>query len=251
MLEIELGAHPADEASSGEKLRAHHPPLDRLDRRKLGEETTRLLRDALLSGRYSAGDRMGVQQLAEAFGVSTMPVREALLTLTNEGLLEVLPRRGFRVAPMKLRDVEDAFRVHALVAGLLIEEAAAIISPGSIAQLREIQAEIETAFAKDLDPRELAVRVEDLNYRFHRVINHVPDAKRLRWFLRAATRYVPRRFYETVPGWTEATRVRHPPIIEALEAGDARRARKLMEEHVTDAGQLVRRHLTGSGLVQS
>ena len=226
-------------------------PLAHLARRKLGDETTRYLRDELLSGRYQAGERMGVQHLAETLGVSTMPVREALLSLANEGLLEVVPRRGFRVAAIKLRDVEDAFRVHALVAGLLIEEAAPIITPAAIAELRDVQAAIQQAFHRGLDTRQLAGEVEELNFRFHRIINHVPDARRLRWFLRAATRYVPRRFYETIPGWNEATRDRHGPIIEALETRNGARARKLMEEHVTEAGGLVRRHLQARGLLRT
>jgi DNA-binding GntR family transcriptional regulator len=222
-------------------------PLAHLARRKLGDETTRYLRDELLSGHYQAGERMGVQQLAETLGVSTMPVREALLTLANEGLLEVVPRRGFRVAAIKLRDVEDAFRVHALVAGLLIEEAAPIITPAAVGELRDVQAAIQQTFHRGLDPRALADQVEELNFRFHRTINHVPDARRLRWFLRAATRYVPRRFYETIPGWNEATRDRHGAIIEALETRDAAQARRLMEEHVTEAGGLVRRQLEARG----
>jgi DNA-binding GntR family transcriptional regulator len=177
-------------------------------------------------------------------------VREALLTLANEGLLEVVPRRGFRVAALKLRDVEDAFRVSALVAGLLVEEAAPIISPAAIAELSQVQASINDTFQRGLGSHELARQVEELNFRFHRLINHVPDAKRLRWFLRAATRYVPRGFYETVPGWNEATRDRHGPIIAALEERDAARSRQLMEEHVREAGELVRRHLAANGLLQ-
>jgi DNA-binding GntR family transcriptional regulator len=218
-------------------------PLAYLGRKKLGEETTRYLRDALLSGQYPTGERMAVHQLAESLGVSTMPVREALVTLANEGLLEVIPRRGFRVATMGPRDVEDAFRVHAHVAGLLIEEAAPIIPVATIAELRRIQAAILEGFGQPRDERQLAQSVEELNFKFHRTINHVPDAKRLRWFLRAATRYVPRRFYETIPGWNEATRDRHGAIIDALEARDAGEARRLMELHVIEAGRLVREHL--------
>ena len=218
-------------------------PLAHLGRKKLGEETTRYLRDALLSGQYATGERMAVHQLAESLGVSTMPVREALVTLANEGLLEVIPRRGFRVATMGLRDVEDAFRVHAHVAGLLIEEAAPIITAATIAELRRIQGAILESFGEPRDERQLAQRVEELNFKFHRTINHVPDAKRLRWFLRAATRYVPRRFYETIPGWNEATRDRHGAIIDALDARDASEARRLMELHVIEAGRLVCEHL--------
>jgi DNA-binding GntR family transcriptional regulator len=218
-------------------------PLAHLGRKKLGEETTRYLRDALLSGQYATGERMAVHQLADSLGVSTMPVREALVTLANEGLLEVIPRRGFRVAPMVVRDLEDAFRVHAFVAGLLIEEAAPIIPATTVAELRRIQDSIMETFGSGLEGIQLARRVEELNFKFHRTINHVPDAKRLRWFLRASTRYVPRRFYETVPGWTEATRDRHSAIIDALEARDARTARRLMELHMLEAGRLVREHL--------
>lgn len=218
-------------------------PLAHLGRKKLGEETTRYLRDALLSGQYATGERMAVHQLADSLGVSTMPVREALVTLANEGLLEVIPRRGFRVATLGLRDVEDAFRVHAFVAGLLIEEAAPIIPPATVAELRRIQNAIVETFGQNLDDLQVARRVEELNFKFHRTINHVPDAKRLRWFLRAATRYVPRRFYETIPGWMEATRDRHGAIIDALEARDASEARRLMELHVIEAGRLVREHL--------
>jgi DNA-binding GntR family transcriptional regulator len=218
-------------------------PLAHLGRKKLGEETTRYLRDALLSGQYATGERMAVHQLADSLGVSTMPVREALVTLANEGLLEVIPRRGFRVAPMVVRDLEDAFRVHAFVAGLLIEEAAPIIPAATVAELRRIQDSIMETFGSGLEGIQLARRVEELNFKFHRTINHVPDAKRLRWFLRASTRYVPRRFYETVPGWTEATRDRHSAIIDALEARDAMTARRLMELHMLEAGRLVREHL--------
>ncbi len=219
------------------------PPLAHLARKKLGQETTRYLRDALLSGQYATGERMAVHQLAESLGVSTMPVREALVTLANEGLLEVIPRRGFRVARMGLRDVEDAFRVHAFVAGLLIEEAAPIITPSTIAELRRTQDAIVASFGQVLDEHQLAHRVEELNFKFHRTINHVPDAKRLRWFLRAAARYVPRRFYETIPGWKEATRDRHGAIIDSLDARNAIDARRLMEEHVIEAGTLVREYM--------
>ena len=136
------------------------------------------------------------------------------------------------------------------MAGLLVEEAAPIISPAAIAELNEVQASIHDTFRRGLGPHELATMVEELNFRFHRIINHVPDAKRLRWFLRAATHFVTRGFYETVPGWNEATRDRHAAIIAALEARDATRSRKLMEEHVIEAGELVRQHLAASGLLQ-
>jgi DNA-binding GntR family transcriptional regulator len=221
-----------------------------LARRNLGEEATRYLRDALLSGRYRAGEKMAVQPLTLALNISAMPVREALLTLAGEGLLEATPRRGFRVARTSVRDVQDVFRVHALVAGLLAEEAAPLFDEQGIGRLLGLQNQIELTFASRVSATERSSLIEEHNFAFHRVINHVPDAPRLRWFLRASTRYVPRHFYHQIPGWVEATRSDHPKIIDALRRHDAVEARRLVELHALEAGRLVTDNLAQKGLVK-
>jgi DNA-binding GntR family transcriptional regulator len=186
---------------------------------------------------------MGVEELAEQLQVSTMPVREALITLANEGLLEVLPRRGFRVANIGLRDIEDVFKVHAFLAGLLAERAAQLITDEEMAELKQLEAQIDE-WSSDMG---YTVEIEEANFQFHRIINKAADSKRLEWFLRAATRFVPRRFYEAIPGWIEETVDQHPAIMMALETRDAEEAKRLMELHVTDAGRLVLSHLESAG----
>ena len=217
-------------------------------RPKLGEEATRYLRDGVVSGTYRPGQRMAVAELARQLGVSAMPIREALVTLANEGLLEVLPRRGFRVARIRRQDVEDMFRVHAFVAGLLAEQAALVIRDETIAELRSIQSDVERLAHQRLRLADRSAQVEQLNFQFHRTVNRVPDADRLRWFLRAATRYVPRHFYEAIPGWIDTTVGDHPGIIEALSRHDAARARGLVSDHVAKAGDLVIGHLASRGI---
>jgi len=217
-------------------------------RPKLGEEATRYLRDALVSGSFEPGQRMGVEELSKKLGVSAMPVREALVALANEGLLEVLPRRGFRVAPIRKRDILDVYRVHAFVAGLLAEAAAPIITDATIAELRRIQREVDRLSRQKLRLAERSAQIEELNFLFHRTINQVPEAERLRWFLRAATRYVPRHFYETIPGWVETTVHDHPDIIAALESRDPAKAREIVERHVAQAGEQVANHLGTRGI---
>jgi len=212
-------------------------------RPKLGEEVARSLRDALMAGAYPQGNRMGVEELAEQLQVSTMPVREALITLANEGLLEVLPRRGFRVANIGLRDIEDVFKVHAFLAGLLAERAAQLITAEELSELKRLEAQIDEWSSSAGFTQE----IEEANFQFHRIINKAADSKRLEWFLRAATRFVPRRFYEAVPGWIEETVGQHPTIMTALETRDAEEAKRLMELHVTDAGLLVISHLESAG----
>jgi DNA-binding GntR family transcriptional regulator len=114
--------------------------------------------------------------------------------------------------------------------------------------LRQVGAEVERLSRETSPSEERSALVEELNFRFHRTINQLPDAARLRWFLRAATRYVPRHFYESIPGWLDTTVSDHPQIIEALEQRDGALARRLVEQHVLSAGELIVSHLDQRGM---
>jgi DNA-binding GntR family transcriptional regulator len=216
-------------------------------RARLSEEATRSLRDAVVSGDYSPGCRMAVDDLAHQLGVSTMPVREALVALANEGLLDVLPRRGYRVANISRRDLEDIFVVHALIAGMIAERAAQAITPETLKLLRSIQPQVEEIARLGDEVPGRGARIEQLNFEFHRTINRVPDAQRLRWFLRSTTKFVPRRYYELIPEWITTTMDDHPLILEALEHRDGEAAGRMMTEHVTRAGELVVAYLDKMG----
>jgi DNA-binding GntR family transcriptional regulator len=217
---------------------------------KLGHQVAEYLRDAIIVGVYPPGERMAIEVLAEEFGVSTMPVREALITLAHEGLLESLPRRGFRVASIRLEDVEDIFVVHAFIAGVLAGRAASAMTSEIIDQLRHIDEEIRR-IGRSERTTESNAAIEQLNYEFHRTINKAPSARQLELFLRSAARFIPRRFYEAVPGWADATIEDHPALIHALERSDAAAARRLMQAHVKKAGDLVIEALRLSGWRQS
>jgi DNA-binding GntR family transcriptional regulator len=216
---------------------------------KLADVVTKALREAVVTGVFRPGDRLGVEDLATRFGVSAMPVREALTALAGEGIITGVPRRGFRVAQISRRDFEDVFSVHAFVAGRLAAEAATEISPSQLRELFSIQDElVRVAASESVSPgTSTAQRVAELNNEFHRTVNQIPDASRLRWFLRAATRYIPRRYYEEVPGWVEASVAEHSALLEALERHDAVAAEQHTVEHVLRAGRMVVTHLSDVG----
>lgn len=207
----------------------------RVGRARIGDVIERELCDSILSGRYQAGERLSPSALAQEFDVSPMPVREALVALYKAGLVELIARRGFRVAHISWRDVEDAFAVQAFTTGRLAAYAADVITPDDVERLRALQVEIEEAADGEPD----APHIETLNYEFHRAINHLSDAKHLRQFLRVATGVIPRQLHALIPGWIEATVGAHPQIIDALAAHDAGAARELAEAHVKGAGDLV------------
>jgi DNA-binding GntR family transcriptional regulator len=209
------------------------------DRPRLGDEVTQHLRDRLMKGEFRTGQRMGIDAIARELHVSTMPVREALYALAGEGLLEVLPRRGFRVARIGLNDMRDAYEVSAFISGALAERAAEWPDRRFLPELDRIQADIERLFRSAEGNPSAVEAVKSLNIKFHSTINHVSDSDRLRWFLAAASRFNPRSEYDGIAGWLEATVSEHGAIIEALKERDGAKARELVSNHIAHAGRLV------------
>lgn len=211
---------------------------------KLGAEVASQLRDLIFSGRLRPGSRLRLQDLAKSLGVSTTPIREALLVLEKEGLLESEQHRGFRVKRITEQDVRDIYELHATVASLLVERAAQHVSEEDLKVLRDLDATIRAA-AQNHEVQQ----VEELNYEFHRLINsRAPDSELLRRFLRETTRYVPRRVYMEIEGWLEASAQDHSPILHALKDGDGRRAAEVTAAHIRKAGDLLIDHLRKSGV---
>lgn len=114
-------------------------PRESIRRRKLGDEAARYLRNELLTGSYRPGQRLRIEELAARFGLSTMPVREALVTLANEGLLESAPHRVFTVPGVSADDIAGVFKLHARVSGVLAARAAAHSDATFRAELQELQ----------------------------------------------------------------------------------------------------------------
>lgn len=75
------------------------------------EQATNLIRQAIVQGRYGPGERIKISETAERFGVSAMPVREALRKLEGEGIVSITPNRGATVRPFDEKFIEDMYEV--------------------------------------------------------------------------------------------------------------------------------------------
>lgn len=207
-------------------------------RQKLGDEIADSLRQEILAGRYESGQRIPLDALAQELDVSSMPVREALITLSNEGLVDVEPRRGFRARPLTQDDLDDLFEVQAALTGILAARAAEVATEEDIDALRAIHGKLEALSSKSLTKGTLREAAR-LNAEFHRYIAKIPQGDRVRWFLRLSHRYVRADLYESVPGILDASLVDHPKIIDALERHDAVESRRLAEEHFAQGSRLI------------
>jgi len=205
-----------------------------MPRRQLGDEVAGYVRELIMSGRIRPGEFIRQERIAEELALSATPVREGLLSLKGEGFVQLKPRRGFVVAPLSAADIRDLFTAQALLAGELVARATARISPSGLRELNEVnQALVMAAKAGDDDG------VEGLNHDFHRRINLIADSPRLAWMLSISTKFAPRRFFATIPGWAGASAQDHAAIIEAITDRDAEQARAAMMKHMENAGELL------------
>jgi DNA-binding GntR family transcriptional regulator len=205
---------------------------------KIGQAVKKHVRDAIMSGALISGQRLVVDDLATQLGVSTMPVREAFAALSQEGLLEELPRRGYRVATLSRRDIEDIFQVYSFVAGVLAHRATELMTPKVIQHLQHTIDKVNQIIARGDSERNRS-QIEFFNYSFHRSVNELVTSPRLHAYLESSSQYVPRHLYATIPTWTSLTVHEHPAILAAFEGRDAKRTRRLVEEHVLHAGQQI------------
>ena len=206
-------------------------------RPQLSDEAASYVRGLIMSGELRPGTSVRPETIGEALNISTTPAREALQGLRVEGFLELVPRRGFLVAPLTGQDIRDLFRVQALIGGELAARAASKAGPAEIAELDALHHELIAAAARG--NLEL---VEEKNHAFHREINILAGSRKIVWVLGLVTRYVPRRFYSSIPGWPQATLDDHAKVLEGIRTRNADSSRAAMEEHIVHSGELLATH---------
>ncbi|WP_415972595.1 GntR family transcriptional regulator [Rhodococcus sp. 077-4] len=195
----------------------------RISRRpQLSEDVAGSIRQQIVTGALRPGTFVRIDETAAELGVSATPVREALVSLRGEGLVEQVPRRGYRVGELSEQDVDDIFWLQGTIAGTLAGRAAHNITPEHLERL--------TAFNEGL--REAVSRndtesVECYEFEFHRFVNKVAGGTTLAWFLLGAVRYTP-RVYASDKRWGDDAVCSHEQLLEAFARRDAVAAEDVM-----------------------
>lgn len=212
-------------------------------RPQLSDDVASHVRGLIMSGTIRPGDFVRLDETAAELGVSVTPVREALLTLRGEGLVELVPHRGYVVAPLDRTDITDLFWLQSEIAQKLAVRATGRTDPETIAELTKINNQLARAVS-DGDVE----RIETLEFTFHRTLNLVANASKLSWFLLSATRYTPARFYSATPEWGVEAVASHTRLLAAITAGDAVAVGAETRSHFDDGAQRLVAHLETTGM---
>ena len=199
------------------------------------ERTLTALRALILDGDLRPGTRIGEVELAERLGVSRTPVREALSRLAAEGLVEVAPNRGARVATWTVAELEGVFDLRASLEPELTACAVAAAGPDDVDALDELARRMLAVGSpgpgQDLDA------LVPLNRAFHDRLVALADHPALAAALAAAIHppIVLRNFHTYDEASLRRSLAHHAEIVAAVRAGDAAWARAVMTAHISNA----------------
>ncbi|GAB2583339.1 hypothetical protein GCM10027168_15110 [Streptomyces capparidis] len=219
-----------------------------VQRSSLRQQIADALRDEMLTGRLPAGDRFTVKEIAELYEVSATPVREALVDLAAQGLLEVQHHRGFMVRRLTLSDFEDIVAARVLVTQGVFRRVMGEADrdwPDAVLTTARRRAEAATraVLAGELDV------LIGCDLRFWRELNALIGNRHIGDFL---DRLRVQSWLYTVPllrGQRDLAALwwhDHVPLVDALSAGELKRAQDLIGEFHSGSLELMRR-LEGSG----
>jgi len=215
---------------------AGQPIGEPLTRRRLVDDATQALRDAILAGRLAAGARLRQTDLAGQLHISRTPIRDALGRLQQEGLVELLPRGGVRVTLLDLDEAVELYDVREVLDGLAARLAARRIEPPGLETLARALDRMTRCLERRNPNQWFGAHVL-----FHETIFRAAGNRRLHALLpvvRLSIRHFHPLLLRTGDRLETADR-EHRRIFEAVAAHDAEAAEREARAHITSAKEIV------------
>ncbi len=212
------------------QAQSHHTKtMTRIAPTALYQEVAERLRQRIFAHELTPGTWIDEQKIAEEYGISRTPLREALKVLASEGLVDLRPRRGCYVTEISRQDTDDIFPLMALLEGRCAAEAVKRAKPADIAALKSIHEQLEAAAREG--------RIDgffESNQEFHKKIQELSGN---RWLLSVIQDLrkvlkLSRLHSLSLEGRLQQSLDEHRLIMAALQAGDAAKAEKLMHDHL-------------------
>ena len=202
----------------------------------LREKILETIRDAIMTGALKPGEKVAEPDLAERFGISRTPIREAFRQLESEGYLTVIPRKGAVVTSFSPRDVEEFYAIKSILEGYAARRACEKLSSKDIEKLRTINdrlrhmaddGDVKHFFRIHNDFHELFLRAADNEKLYELITNLVRKFQRLRYASLS------------LPGRMKISVEEHDKIIEAFLKRDADKAETLVRKNAEYGGKVL------------
>jgi len=199
------------------------------------ERTLHALREMILGGELAPGTRLGEVELADRLGVSRTPIREALSRLAAEGLVELQPNRGARVATWTVAELEGVFDLRSTLEPQLTAFAVPNAGDDDVEELADLAQRMVDVGTPG--PQQNLDALVPLNRAFHDRLVALADHPTLATALAGAIHppIVLRNFHAYDEASLRRSLAHHVEIVAALRAGDPTWAHAVMTAHIHNA----------------
>ncbi|AZG11161.1 GntR family transcriptional regulator [Pigmentiphaga sp. H8] len=222
-------------SSATDELFSSHLPRD------IPSAVQRVLKEAILKGELAAGSRIKIDELAARFGVSKIPVREALRMLESDGWVTSQPHKGTYVRSLTQQELSEIFEMRKLMEPRSAKLAAARRTPEQLAKLESLIGESKKAIEKaDLDA------ITDLNKRLHMAIAEAAGNSLLTESLEKLDLLMRRYFMPVSWDQRRDSMKQHEAIVQAIVDQDEGLAEKLTMDHVCHTEALASTPMTNA-----
>ena len=191
------------------------------------------VKERIIAGDLPTGARLHERNLSQELGVSRVPLREAILTLAAQGLVEMRPRVGAFVRPMTKHDVEDLFAVRMALEPLAASLAAVNRNEDQLAELARLVDAERSALVTGDDRRGSLVNAD-----FHLEILRASGNELLFAIMAPVQSRIQRLFRRTITSMSEQLSDDHSEMLNALRAQDADQAAAVARRHVEDTREI-------------
>ncbi|MFQ6559913.1 GntR family transcriptional regulator [Pseudomonas sp. Lb2C1-1] len=198
------------------------------------------LREAILDGRLPCGTALRQQELADLFGVSRMPVREALRQLEAQSLLNVVQHKGAVVAPLITNNAVETYALRSVLESFALRLSIPLLDDNDLA--------LAAQYIEQLETQTEHAEIGKLNRLFHMSLYHkAPNSKLLDLIereLNEEERFL--RFHLSSMGLGKLSQDDHRALLDAARTKDIDKAVVLLERHLEKASVTMRRYLEQS-----
>ena len=185
-------------------------------RKSSGEEAALYVHRLIFDGQLRPGERVPQDDIAQALGISRIPLREALIALEREGWVTLEMNRGAFVNALDEDSVRDHYELFGLIYGFAVQRALARSGEEFVDEVTTIEKELRDVE----DPREAGTII----FRFFASVVDAARSPRIRAILRSMPSLVPGDFFVAVPAAVKVEKRALSAVVRALKRGDAEKA---------------------------
>jgi DNA-binding GntR family transcriptional regulator len=197
----------------------------------LQEQVTARIREAIFTQVYKPGERLIQDELASKFGVSRMPVREALRCLEREGLVAFLPHKGAQVIGFRKEDIEELYYLRALLEGVTVQKSMNFLTDDDKEELQILVDKMD----QDIEKKDMDSFISN-NHEFHLLLQKGCNWKKIKLLTKEFIEGYPSHVPSLIPQTMQVSNQEHKRMLEALDLKDPVLLRQLVENHIMRAG---------------